>query len=728
MSELPDSQAIDAIISGHYADPFSLLGMHQTAAGLEVRALLPDASDVWVIETHTGRKCVQLNRLDVRGFFCAVVPRRKKPFRYQLAVIWHGEQHLIDDAYRFGPLLQDLDGWLLAEGTHLRPYETLGAHREVIDGITGTRFLLWAPNARRVSVVGEFNYWDGRRHPMRFRAESGVWELFVPGAHNGQLYKFELIDATGQLHLKADPFAFEAQMRPQTASMICGLPEKVTMAAARQAANAFDAPIAIYEVHLGSWRRHTDNNFWLSYKELAEQLIPYVKAMGFTHLELLPINEHPFDGSWGYQPLGMYAPTRRFGTRDEFRHFIACAHDAGLNVLLDWVPGHFPADDFGLAKFDGTELYEHSDPREGYHQDWNTLIYNFGRREVSNYLAGNALYWLERFGIDGLRVDAVASMIYRDYSRAEGEWIPNYYGGRENLEAISFLRYTNHALGQEAPGSITVAEESTDFPGVTRPPESGGLGFWFKWNLGWMHDTLDYMQQDPLWRRHFHHLMTFGMMYNYSENFVLPLSHDEVVHGKRSLLDRMPGDAWQKFANLRAYYAWMWAFPGKKLLFMGNEFAQGKEWNHDISLDWHLLEGEDNWHHGVQRLVRDLNLTYRHYTPMHQLDFDPNGFEWLVVDDAENSVFVFVRRDRAGNEVIVASNFTPVPRYHYRFGINQPGNWREVINSDAAHYHGSNVGNGGVVASQPVASHQRAHSLSLTLPPLATLWLIREAP
>ncbi|MDZ7279809.1 1,4-alpha-glucan branching enzyme [Pantoea eucrina] len=726
MSELPDRHAINALFSGHYADPFSILGMHQTAAGLEVRALLPDASEVWVIETNTGRKCAQLKCIDSRGFFSSVIPRRKNRFRYQLAVTWHGQQNLIDDAYRFGPLLAEMDAWLLAEGTHMRPYETLGAHGTTIDGVSGTRFTVWAPNARRVSVVGDFNFWDGRRHPMRFRRELGIWELFVPGAVNGQLYKYEIIDVDGQLRIKADPFAFEAQMRPQTASMICGLPPKVEMQPQRKTANEFDKPISIYEVHLGSWRRHTDNNFWLSYKELAEQLVPYAKEMGFTHLELLPINEHPFDGSWGYQPLGMYAPTRRFGTRDEFRYFIAAAHEAGLNVLLDWVPGHFPSDDFGLAKFDGTSLYEHSDPREGFHQDWNTLIYNFGRREVSNYLSGNALYWVERFGIDGLRVDAVASMIYRDYSRKEGEWVPNHLGGRENLEAISFLRHTNRTLGRTAPGSITVAEESTDFPGVTRPSEAGGLGFWFKWNLGWMHDTLDYMKLDPVHRRYHHNLMTFGMLYNHTENFVLPLSHDEVVHGKRSILDRMPGDAWQKFANLRAYYGWMWGFPGKKLQFMGNEFAQGREWNHDTSLDWHLLEGEDNWHNGVQRLVRDLNFTYRHYAPLYQLDFDSSGFEWLVVDDHENSVFVFVRRDRDGNEIIVVSNFTPVVRQHYRFGVNQRGGWREVMNTDQHDYHGSDTRNHGVVYTDDIESHGRSQSLSLTLPPLSTLWLVRE--
>ncbi|MBJ7223021.1 MULTISPECIES: 1,4-alpha-glucan branching enzyme [unclassified Brenneria] len=724
---MPDfSDAINSLIDGHYADPFSLLGMHQTTQGIEVRALLPDAQDVWVVESGNGRKVAQLERYDERGFFYAVLPRRKKTFRYQLEVTWQQQTWLIEDPYRFGPLLQDLDIWLLAEGTHLRPYERLGAHLTTLDGVQGTRFAVWAPNAQRVSVVGQFNFWDGRRHPMRFRRENGVWELFLPAVTAGQLYKYEMIDCHGNVRLKADPYAFEAQMRPDTASLIAPLPEKVPVDDARRQANGLQAPISIYEVHLGSWRRHTDNNFWLSYQELAEQLIAYVKEMGFTHIELMPINEHPFDGSWGYQPLGLYAPTRRFGTPQEFRKFIDAFHDAGINVLLDWVPGHFPGDEYGLAQFDGTALYEYADPREGYHQDWNTLIYNYGRHEVRNYLAGNALFWMEHYGIDGLRVDAVASMIYRDYSRNEGQWVPNYYGGRENLEAIAFLRYTNQMLGHASPGAITVAEESTDYPGVTLPPDCNGLGFHYKWNMGWMHDTLSYMQLDPVHRKYHHHLLTFGMLYSYSENFVLPISHDEVVHGKRSLLDRMPGDAWQKFANLRAYYGFMWAYPGKKLLFMGCEFAQGREWNYDASLDWHLLDEPEGWHRGVQHLVRDLNHCYRRQPPLYQLDFQPQGFEWLVVDDSENSVFAFVRRDEQGNEILVVSNFTPVPRYGYRIGINQPGCWREIVNTDSEYYHGSNLGNGGSVHSEDIGSHQRPQSLVLTIPPLATLYLERE--
>lgn len=726
MPVLPDRQVINQIISGHYADPFSVLGMHQTAQGLQVCALLPDAKEVWLVETDTGRNIAQLSCEDPRGFFIAKLPRRKTPFRYQFAVTWQDSAQIIEDPYRFGTLLQDIDVWLLAEGTHLRPYERLGAHLMTLDGVAGVSFAVWAPNAKRVSVVGEFNFWDGRRHPMRLRRENGIWELFLPSVEVGQLYKFEVIDSHDQMRLKADPYAFKAQMRPETASIVSPLPDVVANTPQRQKANDLRSPVSIYEVHLGSWRRHTDDNFWLSYGELADQLVEYVKYMGFTHVELLPINEHPFDGSWGYQPLGLYAPTRRFGTPQDFKDFVAKFHDAGINVILDWVPGHFPSDEHGLAQFDGTSLYEYADPREGYHQDWNTLIYNYGRNEVRNYLAGNAFYWMERFGIDALRIDAVASMIYRDYSRAEGQWVPNYYGGRENLEAIAFLRYTNHTIGVERPGGVTMAEESTDFPGVTLPPDSGGLGFNYKWNMGWMHDTLNYMQCDPVHRKYHHNLMTFGMLYAYTENFILPISHDEVVHGKRSVLDRMPGDAWQKFANLRAYYAFMWAHPGKKLLFMGCEFAQGREWNFDTSLDWHLLDDENGWHAGVQRFVRDLNHCYQQHAPLYELDYQPAGFEWLVVDDHENSVFAFLRRDANGGELIAISNFTPVPRYHYRVGIPQGGHYREVLNSDSEFYRGSNMGNQGGIHSHNVGSHNHAHSLLLTLPPLSTIYLLRE--
>ncbi|HEY0210299.1 1,4-alpha-glucan branching enzyme [Acerihabitans sp.] len=727
MSGFPDHEVITALVSGRYADPFSLLGMHQTSEGLVVRALLPDASAVTLIDKKNGRKVTELTCEDARGLFMAQLGRRKKPFTYQLAVTWHEHTYIIEDPYRFGPLLQDIDSWLLAEGTHLRPYERLGAHPDELDGVAGIRFAVWAPNAQRVSVVGEFNYWDGRRHPMRQRRENGIWELFLPSVTIGQLYKYEIIDCNGETRLKADPYAFEAQMRPETASLTRGLPPVVATDEARNAANTFNQPISIYEVHLGSWRRHADDNFWLSYLELAEQLVGYVKYMGFTHIELLPINEHPFDGSWGYQPLGIYAPTRRFGTPEDFRVLIDAAHRAGINVLLDWVPGHFPGDEFGLAKFDGTSLYEYADPREGLHQDWNTLIYNYGRNEVRNFLAGNALFWLERYGIDGLRVDAVASMIYRDYSRPAGQWVPNHYGGNENLEAIAFLRYTNHTVGTQRDGAITVAEESTSFSGVTAPPENGGLGFHYKWNMGWMNDTLDYMQLDPVHRKYHHHQMTFSMVYAYSENFVLPLSHDEVVHGKHSILNRMPGDMWQKFANVRAYYGFMWGHPGKKLLFMGNEFAQLREWNHDMSLDWHLLDDPDGMHSGVQRLVRDLNHCYRSHAPLYEVDYRYNGFEWLVADDSENSVFAFLRRDASGGEMIVVSNFTPVPRPGYRIGIPSPGRWREVLNTDSHYYNGSNMGNSGELHSENIPCHHREHSLLLTVPPLATIFLVRES-
>ncbi|QOI56861.1 1,4-alpha-glucan branching enzyme [Rouxiella badensis] len=726
MPVLPDQHVINQIFSGRYADPFSFLGMHEVAAGLEVRALLPDADEVWVIDTQKQSRVAELRRYDDRGFFVGLMPRRKKSFSYQLEVRWGDNRYVIDDAYRFGPLLEELDIWLLAEGTHLRPYEKLGAHPLTLDGVEGVMFAVWAPNATRVSVVGDFNYWDGRRHPMRLRRENGIWELFIPAVREGQLYKFEIIDCRGNLSLRADPYAFEAQMRPETASVVRQLPAPVAFSDDRRKANQFNQPISVYEVHLGSWRRHAANNYWLSYGELAQELVSYVKWMGFTHIELMPINEHPFDGSWGYQPLGMYAPTRRYGSPEEFKAFIDAVHDAGLNVILDWVPGHFPSDSHGLAQFDGTALYEYADPREGYHQDWNTLIYNYGRHEVRNFLSGNGFYWIERYGIDGLRVDAVASMIYRDYSRKEGQWIPNYYGGRENLEAISFLRYTNQTIGRELGGAVTLAEESTDYPGVTMPPEANGLGFHYKWNMGWMNDTLRYMQLDPVHRKYHHNLLTFGVLYAYSENFILPISHDEVVHGKGSMLDKMPGDAWQKFANLRAYYGFMWAHPGKKLLFMGCEFAQGREWDFNYSLDWHLLEEPYGWHKGVQHLVRDLNFCYRDQSALYELDFNPRGFEWLVVDDYENSIFAFARRDEQGNELIVISNFTPVPRYGYRIGVSRPGRYHEIMNTDSHYYRGSNVGNQGYVYTEPYASHHREHSLSVVIPPLATIYLRRE--
>ncbi|MBS6021678.1 MAG: 1,4-alpha-glucan branching protein GlgB [Haemophilus haemolyticus] len=716
---------IDGFFDASNGDPFATLGMHETEQGIEIRTLLPDANRVVVIERESGKEITELDCVDERGFFVGVIPNCRHFFAYQLQVFWGNESQIVEDPYRFHPMIDDLEQWLLSEGSMLRPYEVLGAHFMECDGVSGVNFRLWAPNARRVSIVGDFNYWDGRRHPMRFHLKSGVWELFLPKASLGQLYKFELIDCYGNLRLKADPFAFSSQLRPDTASQVSALPNVVEMTEQRRQANQANQPISIYEVHLGSWRRNLENNFWLDYDQIADELIPYVKDMGFTHIEFLPLSEFPFDGSWGYQPLGLYSPTSRFGSPEAFRRLVKRAHDAGINVILDWVPGHFPSDTHGLVAFDGTALYEHEDPREGYHQDWNTLIYNYGRNEVKNFLSSNALYWLERFGVDGIRVDAVASMIYRDYSRAEGEWIPNQYGGRENLEAIEFLKHTNWKIHSEMAGAISIAEESTSFAGVTHPSENGGLGFNFKWNMGWMNDTLAYMQLDPIYRQYHHNKMTFGMMYQYSENFVLPLSHDEVVHGKYSLLDKMPGDAWQKFANLRAYYGYMWGHPGKKLLFMGNEFAQGREWNYEESLDWFLLDENvgGGWHKGVLKLVKDLNHIYRENSPLFELDYSPEGFDWLVVDDAANSVFAFERRSSNGERIIVISNFTPVPRHNYRIGVNVAGTYEEILNTDSMYYQGSNVGNFGYVISEEIESHGRENSISISIPPLATVYL-----
>jgi 1,4-alpha-glucan branching enzyme len=624
-----------------------------------------------------------------------------------------------------GRWLGDTDAWLLNEGRHLRPWEKLGAHPCTLDGVAGVAFAVWAPNAREVALAGDFNHWNGSHHPMYLRRECGVWEIFVPGLGTGALYKFDVLGADGQRMLKSDPYALSSELPPGHASRVMPLPEPVTgRADVRQQANALGSPICIYEVHAGSWRR--PGGALPTWDFLAQHLVPYVADMGFTHIELLPVSEHPFYASWGYQPTGLFAPTARYGSPESFRAFVAAAHAAGLQLILDWVPGHFPSDTHALARFDGTALYEHADPREGFHRDWNTLIYNWGRTEVRNFLVGNALFWIERYGIDGLRVDAVASMLYRDYSRAEGEWIPNRDGGRENYEAIDFLRAVNQAVGEQAPGTVTMAEESTAFPGVTAPPWAAGLGFNFKWNMGWMHDTLGYFARDPVVRKHHHDQISFVMMYAYSEHFVLPLSHDEVVHGKGSLYGRMWGDPWQKRANLKCLFALMYAQPGRKLMFMGSELGQHREWDHDSELDWGLLQ--DAGHAGVQRLVRDLNHLYRSHPALHARDDEPGGFSWTAVDDSIHSVFGFVRHGHApGQHLLVACNFTPVPREGYRMGVPAGGRWRECLNTDSAHYAGSGWGNLGTVRAEPVPSHGFGLSLKLTLPPLSVIWLEPEA-
>ncbi len=725
---------IAALMGARHPDPCAVLGRHEREGRWWWHALLPGAVAVDVCDAATDKPLVSLGRLgesEIFGGCQAVAPAGwPLPSAYRFRVQWATEPGqaptdpvFIDDPYRFGLVLSELDAWLLAEGTHRRPHQCLGAHPRAILGVDGVSFTVWAPNAQRVSVVGAFNAWDGRRHPMRLRRECGVWELFVPGVGQGALYKFEIRTPEGELLLKADPFAFRAELRPGTASIVQGLPPVLPMDARRARANDFDQPISIYEVHLGSWRK-ADGWRWLNYRELAASLVPYARDMGFTHLELLPVSEHPFDGSWGYQPVGLYAPTSRFGTPEDFRFFVDAAHDAGLGVILDWVPAHFPSDAHGLARFDGTALYEYADPREGFHQDWNTLIYNFGRTEVRNFLVGNALYWLEHFGIDGLRVDAVASMLYRDYSRPEGQWLPNRHGGRENLEAIAFLRRMNHTVGVERPGAITMAEESTAFPGVSRPPtddlQGGGLGFHYKWNMGWMHDTLAYMAFNPVHRKHHQGDITFSLVYAFDENFVLPLSHDEVVHGKGSLLGKMPGDLWQQFANLRVCYGFMFCHPGKKLLFMGCEFAQPGEWNHDLGLDWDALGLPG--HLGMQRLIRDLNFTYRDQPALHQLDTERAGFAWLAHDDAAQSVIAFERRARDGTVLVVVCNFTPIPRPRYRIGVPHGGPWRELLNTDAAPYGGSGL-QAAVGLTEDLPWQQQPQSLCLDLPPLACVVL-----
>jgi 1,4-alpha-glucan branching enzyme len=716
---------IATLVKGTHADPFSVLGLHADASGkLFLLAFLPGAISVKVIEAASGKIIAELSLRHEDGLFETAIPRRRKIFSYRLGVVWHhGEYAEYADAYAFGPQLSDAELDAIHQGCHPQPYCVLGAHNTKQDSISGTRFAVWAPNAKRVSVVGSFNQWDGRRHAMRLRHIAGVWEIFIPHIAIGDLYKFEILDGSGKLlPLKADPYALSAQLRPDTASCVAALPDIKRLSELRAVANARNAPISIYEVHVPSWRRPNSEKF-PSWDELAQTLPTYAAEQGFTHIELMPISEYPFDGSWGYQTLGLYAVTARMGSAESFARFVEACHEKNLGVLLDWVPAHFPNDPHGLAQFDGSALYEYADPREGFHNDWNTAIYNFGRNEVRNYLSGNALFWLQRYGVDGLRVDAVASMLYRDYSRKEGAWIPNAFGGRENLEAISLFKRINEDVGANAHGAIMIAEESTSFPGVSAPTFNGGLGFHYKWNMGWMNDTLQYMHEDPIHRRYHHNKMSFGLVYAFSENFILPISHDEVVHGKGAMLAKMPGDEWQKFANLRAYYGFMWGHPGKKLLFMGQEFAAKAEWNHDGELPWHLLQEKP--HQGMQNLVRDLNFLYRNNTALHQHDCDVRGFEWLVGDDADNSVFAWLRNDEAGNAMMVISNFTPVPRPDYRIGVAaELQQWQEIFNTDSQHYGGGNVGNGNeIITTERVPANGKAQSINITIPPLATVFL-----
>ena len=713
--------AYAALAQGRHSDPFSVLGVHQAGSSRIVRTLQPQAERVQIID-RLGTVLAKMERVHPDGIFAALMPPRLRHYRLRLTTA-AGETVDIEDPYRFPTTLGDMDLYLFGEGSDKQIYAKLGAQPRTVLGISGTRFAVWAPNASRASVVGDFNDWDGRRHAMRLHPGNGLWEIFVPGIGNGQRYKFELLDRNGRLlPLKHDPFGHYHESPPGNASIVFASKHRWSdyqWMQRRASGPELDRPVSIYEVHLGSWRRRqADGDRYLSYRELAEELVGYVTDMGFTHIELLPVSEHPFDGSWGYQPIGMYAPTHRFGNPDDFRYFVDRCHAAGIGVIVDWVPAHFPRDEHGLRRFDGSALYEHEDPRKGEHADWGTLIFNFGRREVINYLIGSALYWIDEFHVDALRVDAVASMLYLDYSREDGEWVPNEFGGNENLEAVAFLKRLNTEL--HAHGATSYAEESTAWPGVSRPVDQGGLGFTFKWNMGWMNDTLSYMSEDPVHRKFHHDKMTFGLVYAFNENFVLPLSHDEVVHGKRSLLGRMPGDEWQRFANLRAYLASMYTHPGKKLLFMGSELAPYDEWNHDRSLDWHLLEFAP--HRGVQSLVRDLNALYRGTPALYEIDFNDAGFEWINWGDRDNSVLSWLRRDTFGNFVISVSNLTPVVRHDFRIGVPAAGRYRELLSTDDARYGGSGVLNGDIQAGEP-GVHGRNFSLALTLPPVATVIL-----
>jgi 1,4-alpha-glucan branching enzyme len=726
-------EEIELILRAEHSDPFHVLGAHPVEVSgnpaIAIRAFLPEAAEAWVVR---GSSLVPLARLHPDGFFEAVFPGETQVFPYRLRLrTAAGQEKEFDDPYRFPPFLSDFDLHLLGEGTHYKTHEKLGAHLVELEGVPGVAFAVWAPNAQRVSVVGDLNDWDGRRHPMRVRGNSGIWELFLPGLGEGVIYKFEIKGrGSDYLGLKADPYAFYSECRPKTASVVYNLSNYtwhdqawMTERAQRQ---ALRAPISIYEVHLGSWRRlPEEDNRMLTYGELAERLVDYVCEMGFTHLELLPVMEHPLDESWGYQTTGYFAPTSRHGTPEDFMYFVDYCHQHGIGVILDWVPAHFPGDAHGLAYFDGTYLYEHADPRRGEHKDWGTRVFNYGRTEVRNFLWSSALYWLEKYHADGLRVDAVASMLYLDYSRKPGEWIPNQYGGNEDLEAIGFIKKFNELAHQYHPGVLTIAEESTAWPMVSRPTYLGGLGFSLKWNMGWMHDTLLYFSKDPIHRKYHHNNLTFSLLYAFTENFVLVFSHDEVVHGKRSQLSRMPGDAWQQFANLRALYAFLYAHPGKKMLFMGGEFGQWIEWNSNQSLDWNLLEYEP--HRKLRQLVGDLNRLYRAEPALYEIDFEGTGFEWIDFRDADNSIIAFLRRGRTPNQhVVVVCNFTPLPRPGYRVGVPEACFYREVLNTDATAYGGSGVTNAPGRQAIPQPWHNQPCSVELTLPPLGVAILKPE--
>jgi 1,4-alpha-glucan branching enzyme len=713
--------SVQAIIDGRHTDPFSVMGLHESDGGFIARAFVADADNLEAF-TLSGKSCGILEKRHDAGFFEGKLSvTSRQPLSYH-AKNGSGEWD-VKDPYSFGPVLGPMDDYYIAEGSHLRLFDKMGAHVMQHEGASGVHFAMWAPNASRVSVVGDFNYWDGRRHVMRLRRDTGVWEIFAPDVPAGTAYKYEITSSSGDIMpLKADPYAFKSEMRPQTASVV---EHTWTQEWGDKGHRDFWASvdprrtaISIYEVHAGSWQRHENGDF-LSWDELGAKLIPYVVDMGFTHIEFLPISEHPYDPSWGYQTTGLYAPSARFGDTAGFARFVDGAHRAGVGVILDWVPAHFPTDAHGLSRFDGTALYEHADPRQGFHPDWNTAIYNFGRKEVRSFLINNALYWGEKYHLDGLRVDAVASMLYLDYSRKQGEWVPNKDGGRENLEAVSFLQETNKAVYGSYPGFMMIAEESTAWPKVSGPVHDGGLGFGFKWNMGFMHDTLAYMQREPVYRKHHHNELTFGLLYAFTENFVLPISHDEVVHGKGTLLTKMAGDDWQKFANLRAYYGFMWGYPGKKLLFMGQEFAQRAEWSEAKSLDWYVLNYPQ--HEGMRLLVKDLNHLYRSIPALHARDCEQEGFQWLVGDDSANSVFAWLRSAPGEKPCMVVTNFTPVPRENYRIPLPISGRWVERFNSDATIYSGSGKGNGGEVRAVKGDYKGFAASAEFLLPPLATM-------